>query len=81
LTAVSRERLTLDDVVYRQDFRFARVNPQLLQDWHETRSESLELLLRIPDQADLQVALRSEAKLIVQSVRGRESLLAGPTPL
>ena len=36
-------RLTLDDVLNLQDFRFARLDPDTGQDWHQPLAERLEL--------------------------------------
>jgi hypothetical protein len=47
--------------VDRHDVRGSRVNPGLLQDWHEHVSVVLEGLLRIPDLVDHEVAVGPEA--------------------
>lgn len=46
--------LAPDDAVYLDHFRLARVNAQLRQDRAKACTESVELLLRVPNLADLE---------------------------
>ncbi|MGZ5387834.1 MAG: hypothetical protein ACXWGS_10500 [Solirubrobacterales bacterium] len=54
--------------------RLARVDPYIRQDRHEALAERIELLLRVPDLADAEVAIRTEADVIVQPIWGPLSL-------
>src|SRR5437588_6406488 len=75
-----RERdLSLDDVVNLQYFRLAWVDPHLGQDRAQALSKCVELLPRVPDLADLEVAVRAKAKRIVESVCRKHTSLRQST--
>jgi hypothetical protein len=46
-----------DDVVDPHHLRLARLYPDFGQHWHQTLSERVELLARVPDLADPEVAI------------------------
>src|ERR1700694_4032335 len=71
--------LAPDDVMYLDHFRLARIYAEFRQDRREARTESVELLLRVPDLADFKVVARSEADLVVESVRGKDAFLIQAT--
>jgi hypothetical protein len=71
--------LSLDDVVDLKNFRLARIDPHLGKDRAQPPSKRLELLLRIPDLADLEVAVRAKAKLIVEPVCWKHTRLREAT--
>src|SRR5436190_17879375 len=71
--------LSLDDVVNLKHFRLARVNPQLSENRAQALSKRVELLPRIPDLADLEVAVRAKAKLIVEPVCWKHTRLREAT--
>src|SRR3954453_23171975 len=76
--AVCCGRLPPDDVVYFDDFRLARVDTELLKNRHEARAERIELLLSVPNLADLKVVARAEANLVIQPVRGHDTVSSEP---
>src|SRR4051812_5038038 len=76
--AVCCGRLPPDDVVYFDDFRLARVDTELLKNRHEARAERVELLLSVPNLADLEVVARAEANLVIQPVRGHDTISSEP---
>ena len=57
----------LDDVVNVEDVRrIGELDADAGEDRHQTLVEGLELLPRIPDLADLKVAIRTEADVVVE---------------
>src|SRR4051812_11191229 len=74
-----RVTLSIDDVVHLEDFRLARVYLQLSENRAETRAEGIELFLRIPDLADLELVAGAEAELVVESLCGKDAILRQAT--
>src|SRR5450631_480198 len=72
-------QLTLDDVVYLKHLGLAGIYAQLGQNGHEALTERVELRLRVPDLADVEVVVRTGAQFVVEPVCGRDSGL-GETP-
>src|SRR5664280_911573 len=61
---VGARELALDHVVNRGDHRLAESDVQSRKDRHQRRAEGLELLVRLPDVKDLDLAVRLERKMI-----------------
>src|SRR3954454_6793478 len=60
----------LDDVVNLEDvWRIGELDAGAGEDRHQTLAEGLELLPRVPDLADLKVAIRTEADVVVEPGR------------
>src|SRR6266480_3070459 len=54
-------QLALDDVVDLDEGRLSGIDPDLVEDRHHALAEGLELLLRVPDLAHVEVPVRAEA--------------------
>src|SRR5438270_7866040 len=62
--------LALDDVVDLEHLGLARkLDPDVLKHWHKALTERVELLARVPDLADSEVAVRLEGDVILESLR------------
>lgn len=62
-------RLALENVVDLKHFGLARkLDPDIVQHGHEALTERVELLLRVPDLADSEVAVRLEGDVVLESV-------------
>src|SRR5581483_10862727 len=62
--------LPLDDVVYLNHLRLvSKLDPSILKYWHEAFTKRVELLARVPDLTDPEVALRTESDVVGQPVR------------
>src|SRR6266566_4792990 len=61
--------LALDDVVDLQNLGLTWLDADVLQHRHETLTERVELLLRVPDLADSQLAVRLEGDVVLESFR------------
>ena len=70
---------TVDDVVDLEDFGLARIDAELAQDRRKTCPECVQLLLGVPNLADLKVAVRAEAELIIEAFCGKDALLGKAT--
>jgi hypothetical protein len=46
-----------------------KLDPDVLKHWHEALTERVELLARVPDLADSEVAVRLEGDVILESLR------------
>ena len=54
--------------MHGEDLRLARIDPDLGQDRHQGSTERLELLLGFPDLTDFEVAVLTEAAVVLTSV-------------
>src|SRR5437763_266421 len=66
---VTRSGLALDDVVDLEHLGLPRLDPDLVQHRHEALTERVELLARVPDLTDAEVAVRLEGDVVVESLR------------
>lgn len=71
--------LALDDVVHLEDLRLAgKLDPGINRHGHQLLAKRGELLYGVPDLADLEVALRPEADVELEAVRGKLPRLSQP---
>src|SRR4029079_829843 len=62
--------LALENAVDLEHFGLARkLDPDVLQHRHEALTERVELLFRLPDLSDSEVAVRLESDVVLKSVR------------
>src|SRR5207248_2599378 len=61
--------LAVDDVMDLQKLGSARFDADLLQDRHEARAELVELLSRVPNLVDSELAARLEGDVVLKSIR------------
>jgi hypothetical protein len=61
--------LALDDVVDLEHLGLTRLDPNVLQHRHEALTERVELLPRVPDLTDSELAVRLEGDVVLESLR------------
>src|SRR4051812_4075000 len=71
--------LRLDHVMNLEYFGLAGVDTDLGQDRPQLLTERVEVLLRIPDLADFEIAVRAKAELVIEALRGKDTRIRQPT--
>src|SRR5437868_14101108 len=70
--------LALDDVVDLEHLGLTRLDPDVLQHRHQALAEGVELLARVPDLADSELAVGLEGDVVLESLREPVARLLEP---